>query len=93
MQSFAELGVSKPVVRALEARGIEEPFAIQSLVIGDVLAGRDVLAKSPTGSSITSGSGSAGSSRAGSSGSWPSEPALLACMARVAPPPARFSLL
>jgi superfamily II DNA/RNA helicase len=53
MQSFAELGVTKPVVRALAARGIEEPFAIQSLVIGDVLRGRDVLAKSPTGSGKT----------------------------------------
>jgi ATP-dependent RNA helicase RhlE len=53
MQSFADLGVSKPVVRALEERGIEAPFAIQSLVIGDVLAGRDVLAKSPTGSGKT----------------------------------------
>jgi superfamily II DNA/RNA helicase len=53
MQSFADLGVSKPVVRALEQRGIEAPFAIQSLVIGDVLAGRDVLAKSPTGSGKT----------------------------------------
>src|SRR5689334_9519129 len=53
MQSFAELGVSTPVVRALAQRGIEEPFAIQSLVIGDVLAGRDVLAKSPTGSGKT----------------------------------------
>ena len=45
-RSFADLGVSKPVVRALAERGISEPFAIQSLVIGDVLAGRDVLAKS-----------------------------------------------
>ena len=55
MQSptFADLGVSKPVVHALSARGIEAPFAIQSLVIGDVLAGRDVLAKSPTGSGKT----------------------------------------
>jgi ATP-dependent RNA helicase RhlE len=53
MQSFADLGVSTPVVRALSARGIEEPFAIQSLVVGDVLAGRDVLAKSPTGSGKT----------------------------------------
>jgi ATP-dependent RNA helicase RhlE len=53
MQSFAELGVSKPVVRALAARGINEPFAIQSLVVRDVLAGRDVLAKSPTGSGKT----------------------------------------
>ena len=37
-QSFADLGVSKPVVRALAARGIENPFAIQRLVIEDVLA-------------------------------------------------------
>jgi len=53
MQSFADLGVSTPVVRALAKRDIHEPFAIQSLVIGDVLAGRDVLAKSPTGSGKT----------------------------------------
>jgi ATP-dependent RNA helicase RhlE len=52
-QSFADLGVSKAVVRALAARGIETPFAIQELVIADVLAGRDVLAKSPTGSGKT----------------------------------------
>jgi ATP-dependent RNA helicase RhlE len=51
--SFADLGVSEPVVRALGERGIEAPFAIQSLVIGDVLDGRDVLAKSPTGSGKT----------------------------------------
>jgi superfamily II DNA/RNA helicase len=51
--SFADLGVSRPVVDALAARGVREPFAIQSLVIGDVLAGRDVLAKSPTGSGKT----------------------------------------
>ncbi len=51
--SFADLGVSRPVVDALAARDVREPFAIQSLVIGDVLAGRDVLAKSPTGSGKT----------------------------------------
>jgi superfamily II DNA/RNA helicase len=51
--SFADLGVSKAVVNALAARDIREPFAIQQLVIGDVLAGRDVLAKSPTGSGKT----------------------------------------
>jgi ATP-dependent RNA helicase RhlE len=51
--SFADLGVSAAVVDALAARGIERPFAIQRLVIGDVLAGRDVLAKSPTGSGKT----------------------------------------
>jgi ATP-dependent RNA helicase RhlE len=52
-QSFAGLGVSKAVSGALAKRGITEPFAIQSLIIGDVLAGRDVLAKSPTGSGKT----------------------------------------
>jgi superfamily II DNA/RNA helicase len=52
-QSFADLGVSKAVVDALAARKRVEPFAIQSHVIGDVLAGRDVLARSPTGSGKT----------------------------------------
>src|SRR5881227_428277 len=53
MPSFAHLGVSNAVARALAARGIVEPFAVQRLVVPDVLAGRDVLAKSPTGSGKT----------------------------------------
>jgi len=52
-QSFADLGVSNPVVSALSARGFEAPFAVQKLVIADILAGRDVLAQSPTGSGKT----------------------------------------
>jgi ATP-dependent RNA helicase RhlE len=52
-QSFADLGVSSTVVTALARRGITAPFAVQELVIADVLAGRDVLAKSPTGSGKT----------------------------------------
>jgi superfamily II DNA/RNA helicase len=52
-QSFADLGVSKVVVDVLRARGIADPFAIQSLVVPDVLEGHDVLAKSPTGSGKT----------------------------------------
>ena len=52
-QSFADLGVSNAVVSTLARKGITEPFAIQRDVIGDVLAGRDVLAKSPTGSGKT----------------------------------------
>jgi ATP-dependent RNA helicase RhlE len=51
--SFADLGVSRAVRGALAERGITQPFAIQRLVIADVLAGRDVLAKSPTGSGKT----------------------------------------
>ena len=52
-QSFADLGVSRAVSSALAERGITEPFAIQKLVVADVLAGRDVLAQSPTGSGKT----------------------------------------
>ena len=52
-QSFADLGVSRAVSSALTERGITEPFAIQKLVVADVLAGRDVLAQSPTGSGKT----------------------------------------
>jgi ATP-dependent RNA helicase RhlE len=53
MQSFADLGVSRVVAGALAERGITSPFAIQRLVIADVLAGHDVLAQSPTGSGKT----------------------------------------
>src|SRR5436190_10138869 len=52
-RSFADLGVSTPVVRALAAQGIEQPFAIQKLVLPDALAGLDILAESPTGSGKT----------------------------------------
>ena len=52
-QSFHALGVSAAVEHALAARGIAEPFRIQSLVLPDALDGRDVLAKSPTGSGKT----------------------------------------
>jgi len=51
--SFADLGVSRPVTDALKKRGIVAPFAVQELVIADVLAGRDVLVQSPTGSGKT----------------------------------------
>ena len=52
-QSFADLGVSRAAVGALQEQGISEPFAIQQLVVPDVLAGHDVCAKSPTGSGKT----------------------------------------
>jgi ATP-dependent RNA helicase RhlE len=53
MQSFSQLGVSRAAVNALSADGIEQPFPIQEMVIGDVLAGHDVLVRSPTGSGKT----------------------------------------
>jgi ATP-dependent RNA helicase RhlE len=52
-ESFADLGVSRPVLGALAARGITEPFAVQRLCTADVLAGEDVLVQSPTGSGKT----------------------------------------
>ncbi len=51
--SFADLGVSRPVADALAKRGFSAPFAVQKLVIEDVLDGRDVLVQSPTGSGKT----------------------------------------
>jgi len=53
VSSFADLGVSRPVVDALASRGITKPFPVQRLVVPDVLHGRDVLVKSPTGSGKT----------------------------------------
>jgi ATP-dependent RNA helicase RhlE len=51
--SFADLGISKPVVRALAERDITEPFPVQKMVIDDALAGHDLLVQSPTGSGKT----------------------------------------
>ena len=70
--TFADLGVSAPVAGALERRGIETPFAVQSLVIPDVLDGRDVLAKSPTGSGKTLAFGVPLADVVDAGGAWPS---------------------
>ncbi|HEY3970355.1 MAG TPA: DEAD/DEAH box helicase, partial [Solirubrobacteraceae bacterium] len=46
-ETFADLGVSEAVTRELSKRGIDSPFAVQKMVIPDVLA------QSPTGSGKT----------------------------------------
>ena len=51
--SFADLGISKAVVRALAERDITQPFPVQQLVVQDALAGHDLLVQSPTGSGKT----------------------------------------
>jgi superfamily II DNA/RNA helicase len=51
--SFIDLGVSRPVSEALAARGVTAPFPVQSLVLRDAIAGRDVLTRSATGSGKT----------------------------------------
>jgi ATP-dependent RNA helicase RhlE len=53
LKSFADLGISNPVVSALAARGITQPFPVQQLVVSDALAGHDLLVQSPTGSGKT----------------------------------------
>ncbi len=53
MTTFAQLGLSEPLVRALAAGGITEPFPVQEAAIPDALAGRDVCGKAPTGSGKT----------------------------------------
>lgn len=51
--TFADLGVPKQIVRALEIRGITEPFEIQATTIADLIDGRDVCGRAPTGSGKT----------------------------------------
>jgi ATP-dependent RNA helicase RhlE len=53
LKSFADLGISNPVVGALAARGIAQPFPVQQMVVSDALAGHDLLVQSPTGSGKT----------------------------------------
>ena len=52
-QSFSELGVPTRIVDLLAERDINTPFPIQAHVLRDALAGRDILAKAPTGSGKT----------------------------------------
>ena len=51
--SFADLGISQPVVGALAQRDITQPFPVQQMVIRDALEGHDLLVQSPTGSGKT----------------------------------------
>ncbi len=51
--TFSTLGVPAPLVAALAANGISEPFPIQVDTLPDTLAGRDVLGRGKTGSGKT----------------------------------------
>ena len=51
--TFAQLGLPKSLVGALERRGILEPFPVQEATIPDALDGKDVSGKAPTGSGKT----------------------------------------
>jgi superfamily II DNA/RNA helicase len=52
-ESFESLGVDHRLSAALAAQGIEAPFPIQQMTIGDALGGRDVCGKAKTGSGKT----------------------------------------
>jgi superfamily II DNA/RNA helicase len=51
--SFAELGLPPALVAVLERADVTAPFAIQTRVLPDALAGRDVLGRARTGSGKT----------------------------------------
>ena len=53
--SFAELGLSPAIVRALQEEGYTHPTPIQAQAIPAVLEGRDVLAAAQTGTGKTAG--------------------------------------
>ena len=50
---FRDLGLSAPVLKALDEVGYETPSPIQALMIPHVLAGRDVLGQAQTGTGKT----------------------------------------
>ena len=53
VSNFGALGVPDDLCARLTAAGIVDPFPIQSAVIADALAGRDVTGRAPTGSGKT----------------------------------------
>jgi superfamily II DNA/RNA helicase len=50
---FADLGVPADLIDSLKARGIDAPFAIQTLTLADGCAGLDLTGRAPTGSGKT----------------------------------------
>ncbi|MSR70183.1 MAG: DEAD/DEAH box helicase [Phycisphaerales bacterium] len=56
-QTFASLGLSEPILRALSERGFVHPTRIQADLIPIVLAGRDCLGQAKTGTGKTAAFG------------------------------------
>ena len=50
MNHFTHLGVPDRLASILSSGGITAPFPIQEATIPDLIAGRDVLGRAPTGS-------------------------------------------
>jgi ATP-dependent RNA helicase DeaD len=57
MATFAELGLSKPLLDALDHLGYESPTPIQEQAIPELLAGHDVIGQAQTGTGKTAAFG------------------------------------
>ena len=55
MESFASLGLSEAIVRAVADKGYTEPTPVQTQAIPIILAGRDLMAGAQTGTGKTAG--------------------------------------
>lgn len=53
--SFSSLGLSKPLLRAIDEKGYTTPFPIQTKAIPVILSGKDVIAAAQTGTGKTAG--------------------------------------
>ena len=53
MVSFTDLGISRRLVKALAATGINQPFEVQTETIPDGILGNDLCCRAPTGSGKT----------------------------------------
>ena len=56
-KSFADFGVSKPIVEAIAAKGITHPFPIQALTLPIALKRQDIIGQAKTGTGKTLGFG------------------------------------
>ena len=75
--SFGELGVSVPLIAALDRAGVTQPFAVQAATLPDAIAGRDVLVRAQTGSGKTLAFGLAAITRLEGIPAVPMEPLAL----------------
>src|SRR5438034_9095686 len=57
MATFAELGLSKPLLEALDHLGYESPTPIPEQAIPELLAGHDVIGQAQTGTGKTAAFG------------------------------------
>ena len=56
-KSFADFGVTDPIVDALDDKGITHPFPIQALTLGPALDRHDIIGQAKTGTGKTLGFG------------------------------------